>query len=129
MPELIPFIISLRGIVYCKDEVSAILAADVIKTEGEKHLSEEDGDELYVAQVTQHQAAVEPMELVDRLIRSRNDLIKTRIKQCWDVARELDAVIYGLKKRAQPHEIGEYDYGHFISVAHKILQDGEYPHE
>lgn len=125
--KLTPFIITLRAIVHCETEVEAILAADVIKTEGEKHLDSEDGDDLYVAQVTEFTAAAEPAELIDRLVRTRNDLIKTRIKQCWDVARELDAVIYGLRKRMEPHEVTSYDYGHFIEVAHKILKDGEFP--
>jgi len=124
-----PYVVALRAIIYCENEVDAILAADVVRTEGEKHLDADDGDELYVAQVTEHMEAVEPSELIDRLIRTRNDLIKTRIKQCWDVARDLDFVIYGLKKRMLPHEMGAYDYGHIISVSHQILSEGKYPHD
>lgn len=125
MPDL--YIMTLRALVQCEDEVEATLVADVIKTEGEKHLEPEDGDELYVAQVVKFGGPAEPAELIDRLLRSRNDLIKTRIKQCWDVAKQLDYVIFGLKKGLEPHLTGQYNHGDFIDVATAILERGEYP--
>lgn len=121
------FAITLRGIVECADEVEAIMIADVIQTEGEKFLEEDDGDDLSVTQVTSHGFALTPDELIDRLLRTRNDLIKTRVKECWDTAKVLDQTIHGLRKSFDPMISGNYSHGDFMDVATAILQRGEYP--
>ena len=124
MPDT--FLMAFRAVVLCEDEVEAQMVAEVIRSEGEKHLEEEDGDELFIAQVTKFTAAVEPIELVDRLTRARNDLVKTRMKECWDVAKELDVVIWGLRRGMDPM-LSTYNHGNFIDVATSILTKGEYP--
>lgn len=121
------YLMAFRAVVACDDDVQAQMIAEVIRSEGEKHLDPDDGDELFIAQVTPYIAAVEPMELVDRLLRARNDLIKTRVKQCWDVAKQLDQVIWGLQNGLEPHMESSYPHGRFIDVATAILERGEYP--
>lgn len=121
------FLMTFRANVICTDEVEAMMIADVIKEEGSKHLDEEDGDDLDVTQVLDFSPALEPTELIDRLVRTRNDLIRTRIKECWDVAQQLDQVIWGLQKRVDPMMQGNYPYGRFMDYATAILERGEFP--
>lgn len=125
--ELIPFVVTMRGVIHCHDEVEARMAADVMTTEASKYLDEEDGDEVFITQVTPFAPVVEHAELIDRLKRARNDLVKTRIVDCWNTARDLDRIIFGLQRGVNPHEIGTYNYGHFMEVSSAILERGEYP--
>lgn len=121
------YLMSFRAVVTCEDDVEAAMVADVIKTEGEKHLDAEDGDDLYVAQVIPFGAYAEPAELVDRLLRTRNDLIKTRYIECWNLAKQLDMQIFAMQKQLDPQIVETYNHGRFIEVATAILERGEYP--
>lgn len=120
------FMMTFRGVVLCKDEVEAAMVAEVIRSEGSKHLEPDDGDELFISQVTEFQKAAEPAELIDRLLRARNDLIITRIKSFWDTAKMLDECIWGLQKGLDPMMADTYDHARFMEVATRIY-NGEYP--
>ena len=128
MPDLIPHIATLRLVINTVDEVEAILAADKIKMLAEELLDSEDGDEVVVTQVTSMSTAVEPAETLVILRRARNALIRTRIKQCFDMAREFDKMIYQLDHRADgEHALANYDYGNLLEVADQILTYGKDP--
>ncbi len=124
--SLRPFNIVLRGTIFCETEVDAVLAANAIMEAASKDLEPEEGDEIAVTEVLEHTLASDPIELVQRLVRVRNDLIKTKIKQCWDTAKEIDFIIYGLKYRMDPLAMGSYDHGRIFEITQKVL-NGEYP--
>jgi hypothetical protein len=128
MPDLIPHIATLRCIINTADEVEAVLAADKLKAVCEDYLDEEDGDEVVVTQVTSMTTAVEPSETLVILRRARNALIRTRIRDCFDMAREFDKMIYALDHRSDgEHALAGYDYGHLLEVADQILTYGKDP--
>lgn len=128
MPDLIPHVATLRLVIHTADEVEAILAADKIKMLAEDYLEPEDGDEIVVTQVTSMTTAVEPAETLVILRRARNALIRTRIKQCFDMAREFDKMIYQLDHRADgDHALAGYDYSELLDVMDQILMHGKDP--
>ena len=121
------WIATLRAVFRASDEVEAILIADKIKENGEKDLEPEDGDTLDVTQVTQNTLALAPIEIVALLRRARNVLIRTRVKQCFDTARELDMCIYMLDSRSERDlgiELAGYDYAKFMEIAQEVLAGG-----
>lgn len=119
------FIATLRAVFPAEDEVSAIMIADQIKVNGEKDL--EEGDTLDVTQVTNNLAVLSPDETLRLLRRARNAMIKTRTKEGYDLAREVDKFTYMLKHRTigQPgYELSGYDYAEFLDVAREVLDGG-----
>lgn len=90
-------------------------------------LDEEDGDAVYVTQVTSVATDLEPTETLLVLMRARNALIRTKIKDCYAEAQVLDRIIHGLSRRYSQDIEPQYDYGRFIEVADAILTRGEDP--
>lgn len=121
------YVATLRVTYKAEDDVEAQLIAELARERAESELdTEEDEDEVILTQVTCFEASVEPRELLDRLLRARNDLVRTRYKECFDLARELDRLCDALQKRLLPEEVTDYDFGRFMEVATAIL-NGEYP--
>lgn len=121
------WIATLRAVYRAEDEVEAIMVADQIKVNGEKDLDPDDGDTLDVTQVTQNLLALSPQETVQLLRRARNQLIRTRVKDCLDVARELDKSIFMLANRSEGnagYELAGYDYASFMEVMEEVLGGG-----
>ena len=128
MPDLIPFVATIRAVVFSKDEVEALLAIDQIETAAREMIDEEDGDRLVVTQVTSMTTDIEPSEIIITLIKARNALIRTRIKDCFDEAKQLDQIIWGLRCRTFNDSMSRrYDYSGFIAAAEAVLVRGEDP--
>lgn len=128
MPDLIPHVATLRVILNTRDEVEAILAADKLKSVCEDYLDAEEGDQVVVTQVTSTSTDVEPSETLTILLRARNALIRTRIKECYDQAREMDRIAYILEHRGDPeYALAGYDYTRLLEVAESILKHGKDP--
>jgi hypothetical protein len=84
----------------------------------------EDGETIDVTQIipVEAQGVVEPTEMVEQLRRSRDLLIKTRIVQCYDMAREMDKMAWILQHRLeQSFDATGYDYGTFVELTDKLL--------
>lgn len=126
---LVPHVATLRVILYTQDEVEAILAADKLKSVCEDYLDADEGDKVVVTQVTSSSTDVEPSETLTIIRRARNALIRTRIKECFDQARELDRIAYALEHRGEgpEHALAGYDYGRLMEVADSILTHGKDP--
>ena len=127
--EARPFVSTVRVIAYCQDEVDAQITMDRLHEAMMDLLDEEEGDRVVVTQTTEFTSDVSPEEVLIVLRRARNALIRTRIRQCFDLARELDQQIYLLAGRYDPEFSPNYDYGSFISIAERVLNKGEDPHE
>lgn len=122
------FVATLRAVFDADDEVTAIFMADQIKVNGEQDLDPEEGDELEVTQVTSMAVDLNPEELLSQLRHTRNALIKTRIKECFQEARQLDMLTYMLQHRHEPEiAMAGYNYADFMDVAEAILIRGETP--
>lgn len=116
------FVATLRAVFDADDEVTAILAAERIRENGIADLDEDEGDELNVTQVTSNALDISPDEVLEQLEKARNLLIRTRIKQCFEQARELDKIIYALRHRdEESFDMRGYDYGNFMDIAEEIL--------
>lgn len=121
------WVATLRAIFRAEDEVSAIMIADQIKVNGQRDLEEDDGDTLDVTQVTQNLLTISPQETVQLLRRARNQLIRVRVKDCLDTARELDKCIYMLANRSERDagiELAGYDYAGFMDIVQEVLAGG-----
>ena len=123
------YIGTMRVIAYCQDEVEATLVMDKLRQECEELLDEEDGDSVTVTQITESTSNISPEETLVVLRRARNALIRTRIKECFDLAPTMDEQIYHLGSRYDPSFAPVYDYGRIITIAEAILNKGEDPHD
>ena len=122
------YVATLRLTFKAADDVEAQMIAELARERAESEFdTEEDGDEVLLTQVTAFAAAIEPRELLTRLALTRNDLIRTRYKECYDLARELDRLSDALQKRLMPYEVTDYDFGRFPQIAQVVLLEGGNP--
>lgn len=129
MPDLQQFIGTVRVVLNVEDEVEATLTMDRLRTECEELLDEEDGDEVIITQITPFTTDVSPEELLTILRRARNALIRTRVKECFDIASWLDQTIYQMAQTQDPSMPAQYDYGRMMDFLTRILKNKEDPHE
>lgn len=121
------YVATLRALYDAKDDVEAMFIADQIRVNGSIDF-DDDNDVLDVTQVTSNQLDLSPDETIVQLKRARNLLIKTRIKECYNLAKELDIQIFALQHRESPEfSMSMYDYGDFMELSEAILQRGEMP--
>lgn len=121
------YVATLRAIYDATDDVEAVFIADKIRENGFADL-DEDEDLLDVTQVTSNHLNLSPEETIVQLKRARNLLIKTRIRECYMLAKELDMQIHALSLRESPEIVAStYDHGDFMDLAERILMKGESP--
>lgn len=122
------YVATIRLTFKAVDDVEAQMISELARERAESELdTEEDKDEAILTQVTSFAVAIEPRELLTRLTLTRNDLIRTRYRECFELARQLDQLLDALQKRLLPEDVTDYDYGRFPEVARRILQEGENP--
>ena len=123
-----PYVATLRAFFRADDEVEAILIADKIAENGSLDLEEDDGDTLGVTQVCKTGVGLTPQEVVEHLRITRNVLIRTRVKRCFEMAREIDQLAWALEHGdEQTWSLAGYDYSKFLDVAEAILVRKEDP--
>lgn len=119
------YLATLRALFDADDEVEATLIANQISENARADL-----DEDQVVEVTQVMAysismPVEPAELVAKMRGVRDMLICTRIKQCFDLAKQIDEMAWVLENRAEEtfeHTgMAGYDHGAIFALAEKLL--------
>jgi len=117
------FVATLRTIFDAQDEMEAILMANEFQ-ERIADLLDED-DIVDVTQVIPFETArqIPSAEMIEQLRRSRDLLIKTRIVQCFELARELDKTAWTLEHRAEPgFDMAGYDWGAFLDLTNRLLE-------
>lgn len=129
MPELQEYVGTMRVVVNVEDELDAHLTMDRLKTECETLLDEEDGDVVAITQILPFTTNVRPEETLNILKRARNALIKTRIKECYDLAGELDKQIHSIACQMDSTMSPQYDYSRMMSFVERIFKLKEDPHE
>jgi hypothetical protein len=101
------------------DEVAARMIGETIRENAQKDL--DDGDEVWVEEVLPVGAPQTEHALIHRIERTRNDLIRLRKTDTYDIARELDKIAWALRvKSADSH--ATYDYGTFLDVVKRVLE-------
>jgi len=125
------YVTTLRACYDAADDVEAIFIADKIRENGQQDLTDDDEENestLEVTQVTSNQLDISPEELLVQLRRARNLLIKTRIRDCYQLAKELDQQIFALANRSEPDfAMAGYSYGNFMDLTEAILREGKMP--
>lgn len=122
------YVATLRAVYEADDDATAVFIADKIRENGIADMQEDEGDSLDVTQVTNSGLDLTPDETLSVLRKARNLLIKTRIKQCYAQAKELDRTIYALSIRENPNiAMGTYSHGNFMDLCEAILMNGEEP--
>lgn len=121
------FIATLRAVYEADDEVEAIYISEQIRDNGAKDLEEEEEDSLQVTQVTNNVLDISPQEVIDQLRKSRNLLIRTRVRTGLEIAQQLDKFLYALVRHEDPtYTDSSYSYGDFMALVGRILK-GEEP--
>jgi hypothetical protein len=124
---MITFIATFRAIFQAESEGQAAMIADLVCENGARDLDEEN-DVLFTTQVTSNATDLSPEESVVTIRKARNALIKTRIKQCYEMAKELDKMAWILEHRAdRDFSLAGYDYGDFFRTAEQIFLRNESP--
>jgi len=118
------YIATMRLVLEAEDDVAADLAAEEVREAAAQALDEDVDETIDVTQVIKADlsGAVEPAEVVEQLRRSRDLLILTRLKTCFELAKELDKVAWVLEhRREDTFDLGSYDYGSFFDRARELL--------
>ncbi len=102
-------------------DVEARMISETIRENAEKDL--EEGDEVWVDDVLETTPPSTPHALIHRLKLVRNDLIRLKTTDCYDLARELDKLAWVLNKRMNPHTVDftGYNYGDFLDTVKAVL--------
>ncbi len=117
------FIGTIRCVIEAEDELEARLEMNEIVEVAAELL--EEGETIDVTQImpAEVQGVIEPAEMVEQLRRSRDMLIKTRIVQCFDLAREIDKTAWILEHRSEESfDLSGYDWGAFMELTNKLLE-------
>lgn len=117
------FLATMRATFHAEDEVEARLVVNEIEEAVSSRLDEE--DTLTVTQIIPADQSVnllEPTELVNQMRAARDMLIKTRIVQCFELAKELDKTAWILENRREAtFDLSSYDYTSFFEHSEKLL--------
>lgn len=114
--------------------VETALDAQMVGIEATELLSNkllEDGDTCDITQIIPMSLEnVTPEEMVQQLRRSVDLLIKTKIVQCVDLARELHKTAWILEHRREDNfDVSGYDYGSFNDRIEEILGSPRRAHD
>lgn len=129
MSDLTAVVATYRVVIFVADELDAAVVAEVIREHIEADLDPEDGDFVSLTQVIPFgpHVGVTPTEMCDKLRVARNVLIRTRIKECFDLARELDKMIFVLSNRRDDvNDLAGYDWSSMLNIAADVLK-GKFP--
>lgn len=122
------YLVTIRCTLDAEDDLEAKLEANEVIEQASDVLDEDDTIDVTQIIPLSLQRSVEPSEMVAHLRRSRDMLIKTRIIQCFELAKELDKVAWILEHRSEEtFDLAGYDYGAIYDLADTIL--GRQPHE
>lgn len=116
------FLATMRASFHAEDEVEARLIANEIEEAVSTILDE--GDTLDITQIipVDLQDQIEPTEVVNQLRLTVDMLIKTRIIQCYESARELHKIAWILEhRREDSFDLTAYDYTEFFERADMLL--------
>jgi len=116
------YIGTIRCVIEAQDELEARIEMNEVVEAAAEVL--DDNDTIDVTQImpAELQGAIEPAEMVEQLRRSRDMLIKTRIVQCFELAREIDKTAWILEHRTEESfDLSGYDWGAFMDLANKLL--------
>lgn len=110
-----------------ESEPQAAMDADALRVKVMDELDADDGEECWVAQVTELGAPTSDWAAIDRLVTARNLLIRLKTHESLDTARVLDSIIHSLRVRAGDTDTHpRYDPGKFLPTAELVLK-GENP--
>lgn len=129
MPDTVssPYVTTLRVVINASSDQEAWYLAETMRQEIVPLLNVDDADErVEVTQVTNFTTHLVPLEVVERLRIARNLLIHTRLKECLNVARELDQCIWVLKHRREDMwEMGDYPWDRWQSLVLEVQANQE----
>lgn len=103
----------------------ALMIAEQIRQNGERELEVDSGDSIDVHEVVPYGIGMTPAEVVNVVRAARNALILTKIKQCYELAKELDRIAWILEHREErPFDVSSYDPARFMLAAETLLAGG-----
>lgn len=105
------------------DEVAAQMAAYDLEEHVKNYL--EDNESVEASDVVSDESSLSPLTDIRWLLQARNILIRTRTKDGFDLARELDKAAHALRVRLGVEEsMTSYDWSQFLKAAQEILNGG-----
>jgi hypothetical protein len=118
----VKYLATIRCTFDAEDELEARLEANEL-VEAAAELLEED-ETVDVTQIIPYglQREIEPAEMVAQMRLCRDMLIKTRIVQCFELAKEIDKAAWVLEHRGEESfDLSGYDYGAVFDRADELL--------
>lgn len=116
------YIGTIRCVIEAEDELEARLEMNEIVEAGAELLDEHETIDITQIMPVEIQGAIEPAEMVEQLRRARDMLIKTRIVQCFELAREIDKTAWILEHRTEEtFDLSGYDWGAFMDLTNSLL--------
>jgi hypothetical protein len=116
------YLATVRVVFDAEDDIEASLVMHDL-TERASDVLDED-DSIDTTQVIQYGILeiVEPAELVNHMRHVRDMLIKTRIIQCFELAKSLDQIAWVLEHRTEStFDMTGYDYAAIFDRAAELL--------
>lgn len=124
VPERRKYLATLRITLEADTEVEARVMANQCAEAVDENFNE---DEEHTVDLTQiipwsTKTLVTPEEVVAQLRSCCNLLIKTKIVQCFELAREMHKVAWILENRRETtFDMSNYDHGEFQELANQLL--------
>lgn len=117
------YVAILEAYFEAETDVDALLIAEVTRENAGRDLDADADDSIEVVAVIPQTLRIFKMDRLLRKMRDvRDELIRTKITQCVDLARELDRQAFILENRIDEHfDAGTYDYGAFIQLMKEVL--------
>lgn len=119
------YIATLRATFDADDDVGAELVANELAECGAEVLEDDDTiDVTQVLGVVNAQTALTALEICEQVRRTRDIFIRTRIKQLFELAKELDKTAWILEHRNEAaFDLAGYDYTAFMERAEELLNE------
>lgn len=123
------YVAILQAVYSADDPVTAQVIAEAIRLNGSVDLELDEGDSVDVLEVMPLDISLSRAELIQHMRVTRNALIRTKVLQCFELAKELDKAAWILQHNAEDMwHMGSYDYGKFVEISQQVLK-GETPDE
>jgi len=118
-----PYVAMLQAVFQAEDDVAAQVITEVVRHNAATELDTDEGDSVDVCEVMPFGLGLTRAEVIVVLNAAVVVLIQTRLKQCFDQARELHKTIWILEHRAEEHfDAAGYEHGDFMDLVTSIVE-------
>jgi hypothetical protein len=113
------YVAALRVLYTAEDDYEARIVAEACAFRAIQGMDQEEGEDVVITAVENFSAdSLTPEEAAIKLDVARNALIKTRARDAFETAKELDKYAWALRHGS----MAEYDYGTIFELAKELIK-------